>query len=319
MDPGYNPVALKNHGYHISSYWRGALQPFNSGFVGWNGREDEIKSSQEILEEVLLLPNSTTLALAGYTKDHVNFEEADVTFRNGVGRCMVINPPLIKTNFHRLVVGFNTSAFVRHNLSSFEMQIYIVDKANSPHLFPNMMDLVGDTIYVGLEQSVYTWQARISRSEHVEGDPLFDCAVYTKHSSYDKCIRKELEEVFIEELGCLPPLLSENLTRMCNRKFNVSLIKSNNISSLFQHLFLRDMKFSCKTPCTKSKYTTRFLAEAPHDFRGLDIVFDNTVDITRARFSIDEYTFLTKSGGFIGVGRTLLWILVSLLGTAQVM
>ena len=156
MNPSYNPVALKNHGYHISSYWRGAFQPFNSGFFGWNGREDEIKSSQEILEEVLLLPNSTTLASAFYTEDHVNIEKADVTFRNGVGRCMVINPPLIKTNLHRLFVGFNTSAFVRHNLSSFEMQIYIVDKANSPHLFPNMMDLVGDTIYVGLEQSLYT-------------------------------------------------------------------------------------------------------------------------------------------------------------------
>ena len=115
INPGYNPVALKNHGYHISSYWRGALQPFNSGFVGWNGGEDENKSSQEMLEEVLLLPNSTTLALAGYTNDHVNFEKADVTFRNFilVGRCMVISPPLIETNFHRLLVGFNTSTFDR--------------------------------------------------------------------------------------------------------------------------------------------------------------------------------------------------------------
>ena len=37
-----------------------------------------------------------------------------------------------------------------------------------------------------------------------------------------------------------------------------------------------------------------------------------------ARFSIDGPTFLTKSGGFIGVGRTLLWILASLLGAPQV-
>ena len=191
-----------------------------------------------------------------------------------------------------------------------------MDKTNSPNLFVNLMDLVGDTIYVGLEHSVYTWQARISRSEHVEADPLFDCAVYTKHSSYDKCIRKELEELFIQELGCLPPMLSENLTCTCDRKFNLSLNRSNNIASLFWNLGLRD---SCRTPCTKSKYTTRFLDEVPSDSRGLDIVFDNTVDITRARFSIDIYTFLTKSGGFIGVGRTLLWILVSLLGTAQVM
>ena len=81
--------------------------------------------------------------------------------------------------------------------------------------------------------------------------------------------------------------------------------------------FFKDVKFKCKTPRTKIKYTTRSLT-LPYSSKALDIKFDKTVDITRARFSIDGPTFLTKSGGFIGVGRTLLWVLASLLGTAQV-
>ena len=50
----------------------------------------------------------------------------------------------------------------------------------------------------------------------------------------------------------------------------------------------------------------------------LNIVFDQKIAVARSRFSINEQTFLTKVGGFIGVGRTSLWILVSLLGASQV-
>ena len=47
-------------------------------------------------------------------------------------------------------------------------------------------------------------------------------------------------------------------------------------------------------------------------------MFDKTVNVVRSRFSISGPTYLTKAGGFVGVGRTLLWILVSLLGVSQV-
>ena len=176
---------------------------------------------------------------------------------------------------------------------------------------------MGDPILVGQKDFLYTYQTRISKSEHVEGDPLFDCAIYTKSNSFDKCVQKEIKELFTKELGCQPPYLSENFNNKCNKMFNVSVNRSDEIFSLFLNLFFKDVKFKCKTPCTKIKYTTRSLT-LPYSSKALDIKFDKTVDITRARFSIDGPTFLTKSGGFIGVGRTLLWILASLLCAAQV-
>ena len=48
------------------------------------------------------------------------------------------------------------------------------------------------------------------------------------------------------------------------------------------------------------------------------IVFDQISDVSRSRFSINGLTLYSKLGGLIGAGRTLLWILVSLLGAAQV-
>ena len=172
---------------------------------------------------------------------------------------------------------------------------------------------MGDPILVGQKDFLHTYQTRISTSEHVEGDPHFECAIYTKSNSFEKCIQKELKKLFTKELGCQPPYMSDNFNNKCNKIFNVSVNRSDEIFSLFLNLFFKDVKFKCKTPCTKIKYTTRSLT-LPYSSKALDIKFDKTVDIT----ALMAPYFLTKSGGFIGVGRTLLWILASLLGAAQV-
>ena len=81
MEDGYNDLALAEHGYHIGSYYRGALQPNSSHFDGWSGDNGEKMSSSEILEKSLALPKRRELIIsAGYTRDNVNFERTDVTF-----------------------------------------------------------------------------------------------------------------------------------------------------------------------------------------------------------------------------------------------
>ena len=197
MEHGYNDVTLKKHGYHIGSYYRGALQPYNNPFVGWSGRKDENMSASEILEKALVLPKSEQLIISSsYTKDNVNFERADMTFStfgHKIGRCMLISPPPNATYHNRLSVRFNDTVFHQLNLSSMRMRIYLMDKANSPHLYPDEMEMAGSPLWVGLERSFYMFQTRISKSVHVDHDPLFYCDVYTQQNSYDKCIRKDIK------------------------------------------------------------------------------------------------------------------------------
>ena len=50
----------------------------------------------------------------------------------------------------------------------------------------------------------------------------------------------------------------------------------------------------------------------------LIITFDNTIEIFQSTFSIDEQTFLTRLGGSVSSGRTLLWLFLTLLGGFQV-
>ena len=55
-----------------------------------------------------------------------------------------------------------------------------------------------------------------------------------------------------------------------------------------------------------------------HKFSTLIIVFDAKVEIVHSSFKIDEQTFVTRLGGSVSSGRTLLWILLGLLGTFEV-
>ena len=215
-------------------------------------------------------------------------------------------------------MNFNNTYVNQLKLSSVKVKIFLMDNSNSPKLIPDDMEMVGDQIETRLERKSLHYRTRISKSEHVAGDPLFDCTVYTIDNSYDDCIRSELKDLFKKEIACQPPNFASNRNEMCNQKFNVSDKKWEEIDRMFQQIFHNDWESGCKIPCTKSKYSTRLSRTVPYPLTSITIVFDQTVDVERSRFSINGHTFLTKVGGLIGVGRTLLWILVSLLGTAQV-
>ena len=105
---------------------------------------------------------------------------------------------------------------------------------------------------------------------------------------------------------------------MCNRKFNVSADKEKKIKGFFQQLFLHDVDFKCRTPCTTSKFTTNLVHTIESEHASLVVAFDMKIDVVHSTFKIDKQTLMTRLGGSVSSGRTLLWILLSLLGASQV-
>ena len=57
LEPGFDTEVLKNYGYKTLGYYRGSMD--GDKFAGWNGNENHRKSSLEILEEALIVKNST--------------------------------------------------------------------------------------------------------------------------------------------------------------------------------------------------------------------------------------------------------------------
>ena len=219
MNPGFDSETLKKYGYDGYSYFMGTN---GWAFVGWNGHEDPNKSSREIFEETLLFPESQGLLFEAMYAETLgnNYEYANVTFMILIypfGRCMVIRPPSNETlgpfNPKYLYVELNNAHFKQLNFSSVKLKVFLMDSRNSPKQIPDEMEMLGDQIGTGLKLESSTYRTKISRSEHVTGDPLFDCAVYTRENSYDDCIRKSQKDLFQRHIGCQPPLFADNQDR----------------------------------------------------------------------------------------------------------
>ena len=116
LDPGFSKTSANKYGYHVSLYWAGLRTP-DLSFIGWNGKENESRSSREILEEMFLLPaNQTIIKAVAYTENYDDTYKADVTFKRLIyprGRCMIVNPPINRTlsdkTPNRLTVAFRDS------------------------------------------------------------------------------------------------------------------------------------------------------------------------------------------------------------------
>ena len=105
LDPGLDYQSLAKYGYY-SSYWAGVMHTWGK-FVGWNGGEKETKSSRDILEEALLVPdgwgsNKTRLIRDGFfwfwdpslTLQAIQAEVKTVILSYPWGRCVSIIAPL---------------------------------------------------------------------------------------------------------------------------------------------------------------------------------------------------------------------------------
>ena len=81
------------------------------------------------------------------------------------------------------------------------LRVYFMDLENSVQIDPDEMEMMGSHIWMKLnEPKVKSIKTKISRTVHVESDPLLDCAVYTENKPYSKCARKERVDLFTKEI-----------------------------------------------------------------------------------------------------------------------
>ena len=225
------------------------------------------------------------------------------------------------TIFNTLRIKVNKTAAELENIEGF--RAFFMDRANSVKIYPNNMEMAGDEVRLRIKDvksEAKSIKTKISKFVHVEGDPLLDCAEYTENASYSKCAYKELLKDLREELGCDPPFLNTEPENMCNQTFNFSDAKDTKIRALFKPVYFHNREFRCKTPCTKTVFSSKFLSTSSIEAStiALYVVFDKMMDVTHSAFAIDGQTLLVRLGGSVSTGRTLLWILVSILAVSQV-
>ena len=157
------------------------------------------------------------------------------------------------------------------------------------------------------------YKIKISRSYHVPGDSHQDCTEYRRNQTYNDCVQDEISNVFLQAIGCVPPLLAKNTSDMCDKVFNLTENKGKRISHLLYGIYSVGFKsVRCKTPCITTIFTSELVTRAPSSVDVFILAFDPVVSVTRTSFSISPQTLLTRLGGSVSSGRTLLWALAAL-------
>ena len=280
------------------------------------------------MEETLIVKNqhnisATFFSSARYKTTSQQFVDVGINHRMLVwpfGRCFSISSPSFKGNMN---IGVNT-LFLHFNdtaLKDVNIRLYFMDKASSLMIYPDENDMTGDPLDVPIHSDhkyVHRYKIKISRSQHIQGDPLMECSEYTQDKSYNDCIQNELFMSFENILGCHPPLLAREPNKMCNGRYNLSTENEEELKNIFTTFNSHNTVFKCKRPCTTNLYTSRLIGRVPSSKTGIAVIFDRTISVTRSTFSINSQTFPTRLGGSVSSGRTLLWILVTLLGASQV-
>lgn len=208
LEPGLNTAVVGKYGYK-EHYDMGSVD--GKKFVGWNGNENVTKSSNEIFEEALIVKtqhiNETKfITWASYRDQKQDYFPIAVRLRTlsfPYGRCFSISPTSLQENvsstINTLYLTFNESVFDKY--LDFSAMIYFMDETSSLKIYPD--DMTGDPLQMSMnENQKFTYEAKISRRQHVPSDPHLKCGEYTLKNSYNDCAKDNLFLFFHDILGC---------------------------------------------------------------------------------------------------------------------
>ena len=112
-------------------------------------------------------------------------------------------------------------------------------------------------------------------------------------------------------------MVSNEWQNVCTGNLNVSSKEYRIVGTIFSDLYNTYKSISCKMACKSPDYEVVHEYEAnyrPSSVRVVILRFDNEVLLKSSRFSIGYQTLLTRLGGYIGLGRTVFWLMVGLFG-----
>ena len=69
----------------------------------------------------------------------------------------------------------------------------------------------------------------------------------------------------------------------------------------------------CSVPCKVTRYQVMEIGLKEHIDTGIEIWFEKKVKITKSEFSVNMESLLSTIGGFIGISKNFLWLLIMLI------
>ena len=158
--------------------------------------------------------------------------------------------------------------------------------------------------------------------ENLEKDPKYPCIDYKISREYAKCVENEMVRQNSQYLNCTPPWMTDNEDLWCNGTYEWNT--TDNGYNYYN--FLGDISASeanygkCLVPCRVKRYQAKEIGirESTDNNRGFIIRFESQIDITKSSWTIDVKTLLSNIGGFIGISKNFLWLIILLISSVGI-
>ena len=135
--------------------------------------------------------------------------------------------------------------------------------------------------------------------------------------AYGKCMEMEIVRQNSHFLNCTPPWMTDSEDLWCRGKYKFD---SEEAASNYGH-FLHDIGIGeadpgeCSIPCNTKRYQVKEIGLKEHVEKGLELWFEREVYVTKSKFILDAKTMMSEIGGFIGISKNFLWVLILFLSS----
>ena len=340
--PSVNLDAIESNGYGDQERYFFGIDDIEKGTnqIGWAGNNKSDNVSM-VYEEISVL-NSVNDCPAGLeswmwfngkTKKEiaVEFIQFNLTkMLNPYHRCCKVYPSSEYVHSYPLIqIQFKWSA---PSQEGFEvMKVFLADQLTASFFDLHKTIMLGSDIVssnvagsgeIKKGIGLIDYKVKIMEEQKLANDPNYPCTDYKINGEYSKCLEDEMVRQNLEFLNCTPPWMTDNENLHCSGRLDLKTA-----SNAYNYIrFLNDLSLSegnpgrCSVPCKTKKYQAKAigLKGNKNNMTGITITFERDVDITRSSWKIDSKSLISKIGGFIGICKNFLWLIILFISSAGV-
>ena len=317
-NPSVNVDTITVKGYAgVHEYFMGVYEFGPYELVGWAGNisEDVKKVSEDIatLKTIQDCPQYGAIWSQDGTGDSTIQYNLSRALYPYLTCCKVIPPEFARDT---PVVGMSMVFYY----GSFKM--FMADRLTHSY-FDLHNTMLGDQIVSGAD-GIIEYKVQIKEEENLEDDPENPCINYSIVGEYAECLEKELVKQNSKYLNCTPPWMTDKKHLWCDFQLNSSKSTEEILEYVY---FLNDIRASevnpgkCLVPCKVKKYEAKEIGLKQNKFgsRGIYILFEKEVKTTKSAWTIGPLTLISKIGGFIGISKNFLWLIIMVMTSVGVL
>ena len=326
-EPSVDPFAVESRGYGEQfDYFLGwnGTDLKQIGWAGNNKSEDTKMVSQSIsvLKSEKQCPSGNgSYIYFGAQTDKLEWEAVKFSLTKALTPyhkcCKVVRP---NSTYSVNQIEFAWPAFKDDGNPTIFLKVFLSDHLTASYFDLHKTTMLGDKIdsnrATGFTEvaGIKNYKVKIMEDQKLEGDPKYPCVDYKKNGKYAKCLENEMVRQNLKFINCTPPWMTDNEDLWCRREYEAHTV----ITGLKFLNFLKDISVSeqspgnCLMPCKSKRFLVKEIGIRGNNKNstGISINFEKEVEITKSSWKIDTQTLISKIGGFIGISKNFLWLII---------